>query len=63
MDIMSKWISVEDRLPDEEYVLCYQGGSGRKPNIQVGFRSLISGYWLPNLYNVTHWMPLPEPPK
>ena len=60
---MNNWISVKDRLPEEEYVLCYQGGSCRTPNIRVGFRSSFSGHWFPNLYNVTHWMPLPNPPE
>lgn len=55
------WISVKDKLPDERYVLCYQSRSSNP--IQVGFRSSHSGEWFPNLYNVTHWMFLPEPPK
>jgi len=59
---MTEWISVKDELPDERYVLCFQGGASNNP-IHVGFRSNHSGHWLPNLYNVTHWMPLPEPPK
>jgi len=56
-----RWISVKDELPGDEYVLCYQSRPSNP--IQVGFRSSHSGYWFPNLYEVTHWMPLPEPPK
>lgn len=65
----SKWISVDDRLPDidTEVLICtdkglyydvaqYSGGKKfwtleRNPDCWV----TVSG--------VTHWMPLPEPPK
>lgn len=70
------WISVEDRLPDTNgtyivYAPTYYGGSssgldningimfarrrGRNWSIEVGYHKR------PNC--VTHWMPLPEPPK
>lgn len=59
------WIKVEDRLPEDEHILIYDG-----ENISIGFfdglhfrdymnQDDMSVY--SNL-NVTHWMPLPEPP-
>lgn len=59
-----QWISVEDRLPEEETeVLCYLGNALGK-GIVVAFRRhgdwYFDGWKCPT---VTHWMPLPEPPK
>jgi hypothetical protein len=60
------WISVEDRLPDKEiYVLCHYQNEVIKP-IDVGFYSLLVKMWNVGYLKsgiVTHWMPLPEPPK
>lgn len=45
------WISVEDRLPNHrDIVLTYDGN-------EVEFDSF------PLLGTITHWQPLPEPPK
>ena len=57
-----KWISVKDRLPDVEMeVLVFDG-------YDIGTGYLKENYeWFlfsENLYiKITHWMPLPEPPK
>lgn len=63
-DHRNKWISVKDRLPEEkEWVLCYC-----RAKIKEVLR-FQNGEWYhdPNhtyMYGfVTHWMPLPEPPK
>jgi len=56
------WISVKDRLPEEDgkYLCVWQGMS-----IETGL--FINGHF--RLYGeikdklVTHWMPMPEPPK
>lgn len=64
----NKWISVEDRLPEmDEDVLTYNMHSG---GFDVGSYSggLAKGYsyrWLTNGVEsfVTHWQPLPKPPK
>ena len=67
-----KWISVEDRLPEEgEYVLCVLKGFNYGGKIQVCkfvpadkfkdkpyFEHFRNGF-----PSVTHWMPLPELPK
>lgn len=63
-----EWISVKDRLPDlhkEVLIYCY-------PHKAINFGHLaINGpdvkgkhcvVWA-GLLPVTHWMPLPEPPK
>lgn len=63
-----KWISVEERLPEEgeKVIVC-----GLKNGIQVGaFRGLIGPmrnckwWWKKNtVLEVTHWMPLPSMPE
>jgi hypothetical protein len=71
---MSEWIDVNDRLPEpseepiecsgySEYVLIYDG------HIYLGrYYFPIREFVLDNeresvAYSVTHWMPLPTPPK
>lgn len=61
-----RWIPVEERLPDNEqdvFIWCDRCGGDR----DVGWWSLKNKVWVVNgftlCYNVTHWMPLPEPPK
>ena len=68
---VQEWISVKDRLPDENgYYLCevcFSSVSDCK-----SYRRLIL-YWednvwidMPNCFKTrkpTHWMPLPQPPK
>lgn len=60
-----KWISVEKRLPsvNTDALVVYQGGAEGR---YVGADSLTKdGEWLwaGEDEKVTHWMPLPEPPK
>jgi hypothetical protein len=67
---MSEWISVEDRLPDEKtfvpgtdvsHVIASDGVFvlGVLYRKEKGFGDMRCN----ELTNVTHWMPLPEPPK
>ena len=63
---MSEWISVEERMPSRDSnVLIYL----RTNNESWVHVSWFSGdYWvdedgLPLVYYISHWMPLPEPPK
>lgn len=58
------WISVKDRLPENSkltYVLCFDNDSG----VWLGYYE--DGFWPTDegciRGVVTHWMPLPEPPK
>jgi hypothetical protein len=66
----SEWISVEDRLPEENTdVLIYRGGfRGDLMNVYtyMGHNEWEDeyGYWsITDDEGITHWMPLPEPPK
>lgn len=56
------WINVEDRLPERfvPVIVCREDG-----RVEQGYRDL-NGWW--KVYgtrtkHVTHWMPMPEPPK
>lgn len=61
-----EWISVKDRMPEDDatdYLVYGRNGYGIVVAIYYG-----DGEWLTDdLTNitrfVTHWMPLPEPPK
>ncbi|ECC3550982.1 DUF551 domain-containing protein [Salmonella enterica subsp. salamae] len=75
--ILGGWISCSERMPDREYVLAgdFSGTHylASIPNVQVG----IYADWFDDekpcwddgdgndlhLKEVTHWMPLPEPPQ
>ena len=62
----NEWISVKDRLPAKhERVLIYDSVCH---NIYMAWRDDDLDVWfseeyLPDFVYVTHWMPLPEPPK
>ena len=61
---MSEWISVKDRLPDaNESVLCYFHYGPNFPAVICENEYIGSGMWMADGSKVTHWMPLPEPPK
>ena len=56
------WIKVSDRLPEEEqYVLYYCANYEKidKTQFYYGFFLGVSTAF----HNITHWMPLPKPPK
>lgn len=55
-----KWISVKERLPENyEPVIIFQDNCR---NACYGW--MINGRWsVPEWVAVTHWMPMPEPPK
>ena len=69
----NKWIPVSERLPDEEgWYLVFTTPNRGYRSINKG--QFIKGYEWDNFKprwrgaggtwtNVTHWMPLPEPPK
>ena len=65
-NVGSKWISVRDRLPKEpmEYIVVIKGGANATTLLFDGalwFEEDPEGWR--TYYAVTHWMPLPEPPK
>ena len=67
---MSEWISVKDRLPDPKkhpnryIVACIEPFY---KSLVIDFMRYSNGVWyydgLPTQATVTHWIPLPEPPK
>lgn len=67
-DKISRWISVDERLPGvfEPVIVCRKDKSAKTGwKVEQGARDL-NGWW--KVYgtrtkNVTHWMPLPPPPK
>lgn len=64
---MSEWVSVKDRLPSKKDIgtqfLLYVSNEDGETYFDVSYwfgRDVnLSFTWR----NVTHWMPLPEPPK
>jgi len=66
-----EWISVNDRLPEQvSFVLCYPNtkiclfgklGDFGKERMFTSY-NIDMEYW-DNEASITHWMPLPEPPK
>ena len=56
-----RWISVEDRLPEDDVDVLTRRATGMNVETHCGFRwdyDEYNGKW-----RVTHWMPLPEPPE
>lgn len=69
-DVPSKWISVEDRLPEEtrvpKDVLVYHKLGNCGIYVDRAWYDSDKNKWRSALsmnMKVTHWMPMPEPPK
>jgi hypothetical protein len=60
---MSKWISVNDRLPKEGEESLVTGWDYNKPNTTRHYGVAIYKGGFVEFEYVTHWMPLPEAPK
>lgn len=61
-DAYPRWISVEDELPKEgDYVLICNNRGLMTTSLYEGKEWVISETFL--AVNVTHWMPMPQPPK
>jgi len=72
-----EWISVNDKLPitdkasqTSDFVLCFipvdkiNGGSFQRTlYYDASLKMWKLNYKTPVVWNITHWMPLPEPPK
>ncbi len=62
LDNKPRWISVEERLPEDDCnCIVFSNGYVKEAHFYFGkFYDPIEDYMK---YNATHWMPLPEPPK
>lgn len=73
-----EWISVEERLPKDETdcLIAVKGSLSQPICVRTGFYDQTHKCWCQHeemwayrpfqfggSYHVTHWMPLPEPPK
>lgn len=58
-----EWISVNDRLPEpgEDVLVCNHWGDIDTDMVWINPDGKTEFYF--DKTNVTHWMPLPEPPK
>ena len=63
IETVQEWISVDDRLPvdQEEVLVCTRSKNGIR-NIDKGYMA-IDRFIHRGRAEVTHWMPLPNPPK
>lgn len=64
--VTGRWIPVTERMPDafRPVIVCREKGKGEYV-VEQGFKD-VGDWW--KVYgtrtkNVTHWMPLPEPPE
>ena len=66
---VNEWISVKDRLPEEgETVLVFGYWHEKFQPLMCYLSPHRKGEWFTtvagqHVYTVTHWMPLPQPPK
>lgn len=67
VDAMPRWISVEERLPEPKEDVALYIRYGDVSFIRTGWRMGNGQFICPNDslsgYEVTHWMPIPQPPK
>ena len=68
--VEQEWISVDERLPEESgYYLTYHNGVTSALEYSVRHKLFNAADDLPEAFSkehsimVSHWMPLPEPPK
>lgn len=62
-----QWVSVEDELPKNAMPVIISGGCGhyshKEKNWFTNMEVDCYGAYRPIQWKVTHWQPLPEPPK
>lgn len=63
--VMSEWVSIKDQLPPSSgEVLVYEAGVFDLVEMSGYINDCLSGDTYDPCYDaITHWMPLPEPPK
>lgn len=59
------WISVEERLPEKwkHCLLRFKNNNDSWGGIELGYLASDGKTWSDTNHTITHWMPLPEPPK
>lgn len=66
-DPKPEWISVEDKLPEEgeTVLICTKGGYVTQAYLftDIAEQSFLETYINNQFFDVTHWQPLPTPPK
>lgn len=61
---MSDWISVKERLPEENArVLVFLPDVDILLPQRMDTDRVVNGRWVRWYTGITHWMPLPDPPK
>lgn len=58
-----KWISVEERLPEDGRYLVLTEKAGNTKKVHTATYNSLGWWTYANFGEITHWMPLPEPPK
>ena len=66
-----EWISVDDRLPEPKhefdarnwYLVALSNGVVKELAYEFHNHSVFGYGWRETAYPVTHWMPIPQPPK
>lgn len=56
---VQEWIPVKDRLPEPTYCVLVVGAYSEMAIDALG----TDGEWMGMVEDITHWMPLPQPPK
>ena len=68
---VQEWIPVKDRLPEPKhefdarnwYLVALSNGVVKELAYEFHNHSVFGYGWREKAYPVTHWMPLPQPPK
>ena len=58
----TQWISVEDRLPETTELVLITDGENIATLAYIAYEK-GGGRWANKVTSITHWMPLPTPPK
>jgi hypothetical protein len=61
-NVGGKWIPVAERLPEKEGIIVVLGNPCEVWTFNGDYWEDECG-WLQEFKDVTHWMPLPQPPK
>lgn len=65
---MKEWISVLEKLPNKNQDIIAGGYFDNEWQQEIGFVSeididLCDGHWIDFWFKVSHWLPIPNPPK